>query len=146
MIAEPKAILHTCDLSSDDTQALHHATMLAWHAGARLVSVHAGTDASLSSKIPDANEVVRRWSSDAQIDHHRIVRSCCDDIIEGILVAVKETKPDLIVAATHSRSVWQRVLRTSVAEAVADETHLPTMFIPIGSCGALDELRGRRNT
>ncbi len=146
MTVSPNTILHTCDLSSDDTQALMHATLLAWRAGAKLVSVHAGDDASLSSKIPDANQIVKRWNADATVDHERIVRSCCDDVIEGILVAVKEKQPNLVVAATHTRSLWQRVLRSSVAEAVADETLLPTLFIPIGSCGALDELRGRLNT
>ncbi len=139
-------ILHICDLSSDDTQALLHATMLAWRSGSKLVSVHADEDASLSSKIPDGNQLVKRWKADATIDHERIVRSCCDDIIEGILVAVKEEKPDLVIAATHTRSLLQHVFRTSIAEAVSDETRLPTLFIPVGSCGALDELRGRLNT
>lgn len=146
MTAQPEIILHTCDLSAGDVQVLEHATMLAWKSGAKLVSVHVGDDASLSQQIPDANDVVRRWNPDAKIEHERIVRSCCDDIIEGILVAVRQTKPHLIVAATHSRPMWKRVLHTSIAEAVADETHIPTMFIPVGGCGALDELHGRFNT
>lgn len=146
MSDSPMTILHTCDLTSDDAQALLHATMLAWLSDSKLVSVHAGDDASLSSKIPDANELVKRWSAEATVDHERIIRSCCDDVIEGILIAVKEKKPDLVIAATHTRSLWKRVLRASVAEAVSGECRLPTLFIPVGSCGALDEIRGRLNT
>jgi nucleotide-binding universal stress UspA family protein len=145
-MGSPDVILHTCDLSSDDMQALTHAAILAWRSDAKLVSVHAGKDASLSQKIPDADAIVKRWNGNAVLEHQRIVRDCCDDVIEGILLAVRETKPNLVVAATHSRPAWQRVLRASVAEAVADETHIPTLFIPVGSCGALDEIYGKLNT
>lgn len=142
----PQVVLHTCDLTTDDTQALTHAAVLAWRSNARLVSVHAGNDASLSSKIPPAQPIVQRWDGAAELAHDRIVRSCCDDVIEGLLLAVREQRPQLVVAATHTRPAWQRVLKSSVAEAVADEAHIPMLFIPVGTCGALDELRGRLNT
>lgn len=135
-----KTILHPTAMTPEDRAAEDLAAALAWRSNARLVSVHACEDPSASALIPDMTPQILRWADDpaATFTHERVVRSCCEDVIEGLLVAAREFKPELIVTATHPRSLWGRLLHPSVAETLAAETALPTCFLPQGAASPLD--------
>lgn len=132
-------IAHLTDLSGNDEVAFLHAVALAAGSGARLASVHACVGPRPERELPDASEVLARWSRNVTLEHERIEHECCDDVVDTLLDAIEHLQPDLVVAATHSRSWLGRLLSGSVAEGVARNLRMPTLLIPLeGSCFADD--------
>jgi nucleotide-binding universal stress UspA family protein len=138
-------IVHTATLSEDDT-ALAHALSLAVPGKARLASVHACAEPEAGIELPAASVLLRRWGlPEHSVSHERIVHSCCDDVTDTLLDALRKLSPDLIVAATHARTGLARLLSGSVAESVARNVTVPTLLLPIEGACFVDRATGRVN-
>jgi nucleotide-binding universal stress UspA family protein len=141
----PDCIFHPTALTDEDRCALELAAALAVRVGAELHAVHASNDASTLERIPDVRPMLRRWVGDdlGDFELHRRVQPVPDDLVEALLDAVRDTKPDLIVTATHQHSFMHHLFRGAVAESLTVETSLPTLFVPAGGAVPLDHATGR---
>lgn len=138
-------IAHTASLSEDDT-ALVHAVSLAVRSKARLASVHACAGPGEERELPAASELLRRWGlPEDSVSHERILHSCCDDVTDTLLDALRKLGPDLIVSATHARTGLARLLSGSVAEGVARNATVPTLLLPVGGECFVDRATGSVN-
>jgi nucleotide-binding universal stress UspA family protein len=138
-------IAHTAPLSEDDT-ALAHALALAVHGKARLASVHACAGPDQAPELPAASVLLRRWGlPEDSVIHDRIVHTCCDDVTDTLLDALRGLAPDLIVAATHARTGLARLFSGSVAEGVARNVRVPTLLLPFAGECFVDRENGRVN-
>lgn len=135
-------IAHLTDLSGDDEQAFLHAVALAARSGARLASVHACVGPRPERELPHAAEVLARWSRNVTLEHERIEHECCDDVVDTVLDALEHLQPDLVVAATHPRSWFSRLVSGSVAEGVARNVRAPTLLLPLGCSCFANETNG----
>jgi nucleotide-binding universal stress UspA family protein len=126
-------ILHAASATEEDRVPLTYAATLARAAGAELVSVHAAESGDEGGTILDANTCLADAGQPTGLRHERRFHSCCDDPIDTLLDAVKELKPDLIVMGTHTPGPLSRFVFDSHAEAIAANTAIPTLVIPLES-------------
>lgn len=124
-------ILHAASATDEDRVPLTYAATLARAAGAELVSVHAAEPGDEGGAIMDANECLAAVGEPTGLKHERRFHSCCDDPIDTLLDAVKELKPDLIVMGTHTPGPLSRFVFDSHAEAIAANTAIPVLVIPL---------------
>lgn len=148
---KPITIAHATDLDPEGGIAFRHSVALARDTGAALYSMHANPVSDEDGrKIPDANELIRKWHWKAgdgidapSIDFYKMLHSCCEDPVDTLLDAMREVEPDLLVVGKHRSDGVFQLLRDSVAEALALNTNIPTLFLPIGGTGFVDEQTGR---
>jgi nucleotide-binding universal stress UspA family protein len=130
-------IAFTTDLAAGDDAALATAVALASRGGARLVTVHA-----TSGAVPPAELMARApalaasWS--APLDHREMVHACCDEVTDTLLDALRRVEASLVVASTHGRGPIAQLLAESVAEGVARNLAIPTLFVPRSGRGLAD--------
>lgn len=130
-------IAFATDLADDEAPALATAVALAAAGGARLVSVHATTGAEVpASALARAEVLARRWGK--PIEHQPLCHTCCDDVTDTLLDALRRVKPSLVVAGTHGRSGLAQLLAESVAEGVARNVAVPTLIVPLTGHGLAD--------
>lgn len=137
-------IVHTTDLSGDDTLAFAHAVALAARHGSRLLSVHA-TTGPVEAAMPRAAELVARWSdpeSAKPVEHEHMIHQCCDDVADTLLDALRRVKPDLVVSATHVRTGLSRVVHGSISESLARNVGVPSLLVPLHGDGFVDRGSG----
>jgi nucleotide-binding universal stress UspA family protein len=129
-------IAHATEMGPDDAVAFEHGVALARATGGRLYSVNASGASAEGPSLPDAAEVLARWGDDqASIDHEAVVHGCCDDVVDTLLDALRRIGPDLVIAGTHQRSGFDRMLGGSAAEALAGNSPRPTLIFPQGTAG-----------
>lgn len=137
-------IAHLVGLDDADAPAFAHAVALAHASASSLVSIHANDDPSALARMPRATTLLTRWGllpADAQrgaagspgMQHRCVLDNCCDDVVDTLLNAVAQAKPDLLIATTGASDAVRRVLAGSVAEAVARGVSAPTLLLP-GGC------------
>ncbi len=139
-------IAHATDLHPDGGIAFRHGVAMARDGAARLCSMHANpvTD-NPTAKMHDAQELLKSWhGTDApEIDFYKMVHTCCDDPVDALLDAMRQIEPDLLIVGKHQVKGFFRFLRESVSESLALNTRVPTLFVPIGKRGFVDEASGR---
>lgn len=134
-------IAFIADLTADEEVALTTAVALAHASGARLVTVHATTGAPpTSDQLTRADAVASRWA--LAIAHEPMVHSCCDDVTDTLLDALRRVAPTLVVSGTHGRSGFAQLLAGSVAEGVARNVKVPTLIVPLHGPGLADAKTG----
>jgi nucleotide-binding universal stress UspA family protein len=124
-------IVHAAAMSEDDRTPLTYAATLAQAAGAELISVHATGMGASSENLIDANECLGALGLERDLQHTRLIHSCCDDPVDTTLDAIRRAEPDLLVAGTHARGVLSRVILDSRAEALARNAPMPTLVVPL---------------
>ncbi|MBX3248361.1 MAG: universal stress protein [Myxococcales bacterium] len=117
----------------EDRIPFEHALALATTSGARVVSVHAGTEPDAAERILGADEVLRAWGVSRPVQHEKLVHECCDDPVDTTLDALRRLGPDLVVVGTHARHGIARWMMASRAEAIAENLPMPTLVIPTGA-------------
>lgn len=134
-------IAYACALGADERPCFVHAVAVAASAGARLVVVHASDGSVSADALPSPAQLAERWG--VAIRHERVVHSCCDDVTDTLLDALRRIEPDLVIASSHRRHGVLGLLSGSVAEAVARNVRVPTLIVPIGARGFVDEATGQ---
>ena len=131
MTGKLNRIVHAASATEEDRIPLTYAASLALAARAELVSVHATEDTELSGVIPNANDCLAAAGLHGEVHHERLIHTCCDDDIDTLLDAILKVKADLIVLGAHHRDTFSRLVLESHSEAVAENTHLPTLVVPL---------------
>ena len=144
MTTETKRFLiaHLTDLRPDGGIAFAHSVAIAQASGADLVSLNAGTGGE-TRPMPDAAAQLKTWTEDAPaFTHKQVLHTCCDDPVDTLLDGLRPMKPDLIIAGTHQWSGLTRAFKGSVTETVASHGIAPTLVVPIGEPGFVNETTG----
>ena len=149
-------ILVPLDLEPGSEQVFAHALKLALSTGAHLTAVHVRQDPNHPvdwTRATPALELLRSWgvlradATEADLDalelHIERELRVARDAELGVISAVLERLPNLIVVGTHARTGWQRLREGSVAEAVARRSGAVTLFLPHGSQGFIEAATGR---
>ncbi|HEX2875888.1 MAG TPA: universal stress protein [Polyangiaceae bacterium] len=121
------------DLRQEEQPALYTATALAVHSQAKLVTVHATREGEAQGTLSGAAELARDWQKELQLES--FVHTCCEDVTDTLLDALRRVEPDVIVCGTHHRGGLSQLLSGSVAEAVARNVNVPTLVIPLDGEG-----------
>lgn len=138
-------IAHATDLDPDGGVAFRHSVALAHKMGAALYSMHANpASQEVSRQMPDANEQLRQWHGEeaGEIEFYKMLHTCCDDPVDTLLDAMGQVEPDLLIVGKHQSEGFFQLLRDSVSEALALNTRVPTLFLPIGQKGFVREDTG----
>lgn len=135
-------IAHLTDLRPDGGVAFAHSVAIAQVSGAELVSLNAGTGGE-QRPMPDGGNQLKAWTDAApKFTHKVVIHTCCDDPVDTLLDGLRPMKPDLIIAGTHQWTGLTRAFRGSVTETVAAHGVAPTLVLPIGEPGFIDEATG----
>ncbi len=134
--ATMQTIAFATGLGSDEQPAVATAAALAAATGAKLFTVHASTGAPPGA-MPRADETAAKWGH--RIDNELMVHSCCDDPADTLLDALRRIAPELVVMGTHGRSGLAQIFNESVAESVARNVKVPTLFVPLHGDGLASE-------
>jgi nucleotide-binding universal stress UspA family protein len=140
-----KKILVPVDFNPLATAALRHAAQLAQQDGATLIVVYADTfeppaeftadqTSALAASIDDSR---RRTAAELErYAHEHVAETLAVQTevrealpVEGILAAIAEHQPDLVVMGTHGRGALSRLMFGSVARAVLRATDVPVVTI-----------------
>jgi nucleotide-binding universal stress UspA family protein len=145
-----KTILCPLDFDENSLAALDGAVEIARHFGSNLILVHvlplvlsAGEIPPLASMYEDQEKAARAKLDDiaqqklAGLKHE--LRVYVGDVIESVLNAQNEHRPDLLVMATHGRRGLARMFLGSVAEAVVRKATCPVLTIRGETPGAHSE-------
>jgi nucleotide-binding universal stress UspA family protein len=158
--AAPRAlgrILHPTDFSAGGETAFVHGLKLALTGKGHFHLVHAEPermpDDADWAAFPGVRDTLARWglleqgaptAAVAQKLGLRVTKVDVDDRkpMHAILRFLEEHPCDLIVLATHGREGLPRLMRGSVAEPLARQAQLPTLFLPHGCFGFVDARNG----
>jgi nucleotide-binding universal stress UspA family protein len=138
-------IAHATDLEPEGGVAFRHSVALARDMGATLYSLHANpVSPEAGREMPDANEQLGQWpgSEGREVEFYKMLHTCCDDPVDTLLDAMRQIQPDLLVVGKHQTTGFFQLLRESVSEALALNTRVPTLFLPIGREGFVQEDTG----
>ncbi len=136
-------IAHATDLDPDGGVAFAHGVALAERMSAPLYTFFAASSrAEARRPMPEARELLARWRSSAELEHHRVAHTCCEDPVDTLLDAMRSITPDLMVVGTHQLGGLRRLVQQSVAEGLARNIDAPTLFLPIGQPGFVDAATG----
>ena len=140
-----KTILVPVDFNPLATAALHYAAQLAQQSGATLIVMYADTfeppaeftaeqTGTVAASIADSR---RRTAAELERYAHvhvpetvavqTEVREALP--VEGILAAIEEHRPDLVVMGTHGRGALSRLMFGSVARSVLRTSNVPVVTI-----------------
>jgi nucleotide-binding universal stress UspA family protein len=136
--SDPFTIVHPTDLTAEQQVPFAHAVALASTSQANLVALHATSPGELAAGDLQARPLLKGWGQDPDLSYEFVNHSCCEDPVDTALDALRRQNADLLVVGTHQRKGVERVLRESFSEAIALETGLPTLFVPIGEPGLVD--------
>lgn len=134
----PFLIVHATDLRPEGGAAFTHAVALARDLGATLHSLHACGPGQKTRPMPVASELLASWSRGAEppvVEHRAVVHTCCEDPVDTMLDYLRDHHPDLLVVGTQRATGLARVMHGSVAESLARNVDVPTLFVPIGFDG-----------
>jgi nucleotide-binding universal stress UspA family protein len=140
-----KRILVPVDFNPLATAALRHAARLAGQEDAALIVMYADTfdppaeftaeqTATLAASIEDSRrrtlEELDRYAHEhvpETVAMQTEVREALP--VEGIVAAIAEHQPDLVVMGTHGRGALSRLMFGSVAQAVLRRSSVPVVTI-----------------
>jgi len=130
------------DLSKESTIVFAHAVKFALGSGAhlKLIHVHPGEPQEVPwFNLPTVHDMMDDWKllpPDATVQdydelglHIRADHWVAADPTDGAVEALEREPPDLLIVGTSRRTGLARLLKGSVAEAIARRTRLHTLFI-----------------
>lgn len=154
-LPELKRIFHPTNLEDASRPAFVHALRLAVAAPATLTLMHVGAkDEVQMGSMPHVRDTLRRWgviSEDSGDEELRAlgvgVRKLIEsgDPLQACMKYLDEHRADLVVLHTHQyegRAAW---LNGRVAEPVARDGGRPTLILPSGTKGFIDDRTGALN-
>ena len=140
-----KTILVPVDFNPLATAALHYAAQLAQQSGATLIVMYADTfeppaeftaeqTGTVAASIADSR---RRTAAElVRYAHVHVPETVAVQTevrealpVEGILAAIEEHRPDLVVMGTHGRGALSRLMFGSVARSVLRTSNVPVVTI-----------------
>jgi len=140
-----KKILVPVDFNPLSSAALHHAAQLARDARAALIVVYAdtfdppseftaGQTAALAASLAESRkktaEELERYAHEHVAEDMEMTTEVREALpVEGILAAIAEHQPDLVVMGTHGRGTLSRLVHGSVARAVLRASPVPVVAI-----------------
>jgi len=140
-----KKILVPVDFNPLATAALRHAAQLAQSSGATLIAMYAdtfdppaeftaGQTGALAATIEDSRrrtlEELERYAHEHVPETLAMQTEVREALpVEGILAAIDEHHPDLVVMGTHGRGALSRLMFGSVARAVIRATSVPVVTV-----------------
>lgn len=137
-----KRITLPTDLADRCEHVYAHAIRLAIETEAHLKLLHVHPnpgDEVPWTRLPSVHELLVRWkmlAEDAGIEeyealglHVRAERRVAADPVHGAVERLEEDHPDLLVVGTHQRQGLARLLKGSVAEAIARKSGVHTLFV-----------------
>lgn len=144
-------ILVPIDLEDGSSRVFAHALKLALCTGATLTAVHVRDDPDRTvdwTGMPSALDYLVDWgilppgSTEADVASLQLHVELDDRVDRstelGIIRAIIERLPNIIVLGTEGRTGWERLRQGSVAEAVARRAGAVTLFLPHGIPGFVD--------
>jgi len=136
-------VLHPTDRSEASLPAFFHALAIMAHRGAELTLLHSrgrrATDAW--GGFPGVRETLSRWRGhgstkriEDKIRGSRVHKYDVEDSnpVSASMAHIDRNRVDMIVMATEGRSGLGRLVQPSVAERLARESRLFTLFVPHG--------------
>lgn len=146
-------ILHATDLTPDGDLAFAHSLKLALAVRGELCLAHTDPDRKRVGSewwaFPGVRQTLARWSllpanaaAEAVAEvlglHVRKLDIPDHDPLHGVLDLVDKRPFDLVVLSSQARDGLDRWLHPSIAEPLAREARLPTLFLPVGARGFVD--------
>jgi len=140
------SVLHASDFSAASDTAFSHALAIAVIGRAEFTIIHVGSSGEREihwSKYPQVRETLIRWgllapgASAAEVFDRlgmkvKKIEARDEDPIRAILGYLDRNKADLLVLATEGREGLPRWLKPSIAEPLARQTEIATLFVPQG--------------
>ena len=148
-------LLHPTDFSHGSDVAFAHALRIALDTRGSLEILHVDRHRSKAKwdSYPSVRDTLHKWNlldreaSRSDVAHLgvHISKSASTgvDPAQGILDHIERRGADLIVLATHRREGFDRWLKGSLAEKVANRTEAATLFVPYGVPGFVDLETGK---
>ncbi len=153
-----RRILVPTDLGPDGDRAFAHALRLAAAIPEEvtLTLIHVGgrpDDArEIMADMPQVRGALERWGlippgsprsavGELGLSINKVVAED-DDPVEAILDFIEKTGVDLLVVGTRGDHGLPHWLARSISETIARNIHAPTLFIPRGATGFVDEESG----
>lgn len=150
-----RAVAHPTDFSEASAAAFVHALRIALTAKCPLFILHVSADAGKDdwAAFPHVRQTLHHWGlldereSTEAIGAKLGVKVVKAEMMpmgieQGIQRFLHDHPADLIVLATEARQGVARWLHGSLAEALAREARLPTLFVPEKARGFVDPARG----
>lgn len=137
-----RRIFHPTDFSIDSHTALLHSLKLALAARAELSVMHVDPDVTREDfeDFPRISPILKRWKvlppNAGEEDMGpsgltvRKVRAVAKNPTEALLRHLSDNLTDLLVMTTHQYDGLERWQHRTVAEPVARESRVPTLFVP----------------
>jgi nucleotide-binding universal stress UspA family protein len=135
-----RKILCPIDFDENSLRALDKAVEIARHFGAAVILAHAIPLVAQLGNFPMPADVYAAQEKAANVklsaiagqklggvEHESV--AFIGDIVGGILQAVEQFKPDLLIMATHGRAGLAHLFLGSVAEAVVRKANCPVLTI-----------------
>jgi nucleotide-binding universal stress UspA family protein len=136
------SIFHPSDFTPGDEGAFAHALKLATAARAELDILHANPEVKEIDwdDFPSVRVTLEKWGllkpggskDDVRrlgLDVHKVKRSG-NDPVRTIVKYLRQHQPGLVILATHQRRGLSRWMNRSIAEPIAREAGIMTLFVP----------------
>lgn len=152
-----KSIIHPTDFSEASRSAFAHGLKLAVASKGRFAVVHStddtGESEALAEGFPGVRDTLAGWGLlDLKAPAESVEEALGmrvskvdlggGDTVETLVSYIARHEGDLLVLATHARDGLPRWLKGSIAEAIARESTVPTLFLPHGARGFVEPLSG----
>ena len=134
-------VVYATDLDSEEEPVLATATSFAIASDAKLVTVHAANGEVAPAQLPHPERLARQWGR--AVDCDSLIHSCCEDVTDTLLDALRRLRPDLVICGSHRRRGLSLLVSGSVAEAVARNIDVPTLVVPLNGFGLADASEGK---
>jgi nucleotide-binding universal stress UspA family protein len=147
------SIFHPSDFSESSAIAFAHALKIALVARAELNVLHVSESGEHNwAEFPGVRQTLEQWHvlppgsprsaiPSLGIDVRKVVTQSSDPVAAS-LAYLERNPTDLVVLATHQRDGRARWLTQSVAQPIARQARLMTLFIPVGLEGFVSRADG----
>jgi len=151
--ARIESIFHPSDFSEGSTVAFAHALKIALVTKAQLNILHVSEPGEGQwADFPGVRQTLEQWQvlppasprsaiPSLGIDVRKVLTQS-DDPVAASLAYLERNPTDLVVLATHQRDGHARWMAKAVAEPLARQSHLMTLFIPAGVQGFVSSFDG----
>jgi nucleotide-binding universal stress UspA family protein len=148
------SIVHPTDFSQLSSAAFAHALRIVVAARSKLQALHVDQpEGNADGGFPHVKRMLMQWGLLQEDDSPAAVFTRLgvlwqnvtldrQDPAPGIVRFLDENFCDLVVLATHGREGLDRWLNGSVASAVFQQSSIPTLFVPRGARGFVDQVSG----
>lgn len=147
-----RSVFLPTDLAEHDARAFAHGLRLALAQAGELTCIHVRgrtDDEPIPwDHLPSVRQLLVRWgrlgASDGVDAFHRLGMRIdykalpSLDLTSPVTAEIRASAPDLLMLTTHARSGFQRLREESVAETIAREARVPTLFFPDHARGFVD--------